>query len=191
MQNPPNDGTKQSASRMNGAFPSTPHAPSPESVSAPPSPDTYLREAIEMAVQNVTTGQGGPFAALVVEDDEIIGRGTNVVTTLNDPTAHAEVTAIRRACDAQNDFELTGCTLYATCEPCPMCLGAAYWARLDRVYYAATREDAAAAGFDDDHIYEELTKPPEDRRIPMTQQLGEEAQRPFEAWRDYEGRVEY
>jgi tRNA(Arg) A34 adenosine deaminase TadA len=155
------------------------------------SPDAYLREAIEMAVQNVTAGQGGPFAALVVQDGEIIGRGTNVVTTLNDPTAHAEVTAIRRACDAQKDFELTGCTLYATCEPCPMCLGAAYWARLDRVYYAATRADAAAAGFDDSHIYEELTKSPEDRRIPMQQQLRNEAQRPFEAWLDYEERVEY
>lgn len=194
MQNSQDEGTRRSASRMKGALHATPHAPfsdqSPDSVPAP-SPDAYLREAIEMAVQNVTAGQGGPFAALVVQDDEIIGRGTNVVTTINDPTAHAEVTAIRRACDAQNDFELTGCTLYATCEPCPMCLGAAYWARLDRVYYAATREDAAAAGFDDDHIYEELTKPPEDRRIPMAQQLGEEAQRPFEAWLDYEGRVEY
>ena len=144
-----------------------------------------------MAVPNITTRQGGPFAALIVQNDTIIGRGTNVVTTLNDPTAHAEVTAIRRACDAREDFELTGCTLYATCEPCPMCLGAAYWARLDRVYYAATREEAAAAGFDDDHIYEELTKPPEARRIPMQQQLREKAHRPFEAWRDYEERVEY
>ena len=144
-----------------------------------------------MAVQNVKTGQGGPFAALIAQDGEIIGRGTNVVTTINDPTAHAEVTAIRRACDAQDDYELTGCTLYATCEPCPMCLGAAYWARLGRVYYAATRTDAAAAGFDDTHIYEEVTKPPADRRIPMKQALGAEAQRPFEAWLDYEGRVEY
>jgi guanine deaminase len=144
-----------------------------------------------MAVQNVTTGQGGPFAALVVDDGTIIGRGTNVVTTLNDPTAHAEVVAIRRACDAQNDFELQGCTLYATCEPCPMCLGAAYWARLDRVYYAATRADAAAAGFDDEHIYEELATPPAERRIPMEQALVAEAQRPFEAWIDYEERVEY
>jgi tRNA(Arg) A34 adenosine deaminase TadA len=160
-------------------------------VSSVPSPDEFLSEAIEMAVQNVTTGQGGPFAALVVDDGTIIGRGTNVVTALNDPTAHAEVTAIRRACDAQNDFELRGCTLYATCEPCPMCLGAAYWARLDRVYYAATRGDAAAAGFDDNHIYEELTTPPADRRIPMHQQFEEEAQRPFEAWLDYEERVEY
>lgn len=144
-----------------------------------------------MAVQNVKTGQGGPFAALVVRDGDVLGRGTNVVTTINDPTAHAEITAIRRACDAQDDFELTGCTLYATCEPCPMCLGAAYWARLDRVYYAATRADAAAAGFDDNHIYEELTKPPPDRRIPMKQQLREEAQRAFEAWLSWEERVEY
>jgi tRNA(Arg) A34 adenosine deaminase TadA len=144
-----------------------------------------------MAVQNVTAGQGGPFAALVVRDGEIIGRGTNVVTTMNDPTAHAEVTAIRRACNTADHFELTDCTLYSTCEPCPMCLGAAYWARLDRVYYAATREDAADAGFDDNHIYEELARPPSDRRIPMEQGLRDEAQRPFDAWLDYEGRVEY
>ena len=156
-----------------------------------PSPSSFLREAIEMAVQNVTTGQGGPFAALVVRDGEIVGRGTNVVTTLNDPTAHAEVTAIRRACDALDDFELAGCTLYATCEPCPMCLGAAYWARLDRVYYAATQEDAADAGFDDHHIYEEMAKPPANRQIPMNQVLSEEAERPFEAWLDYEDRVAY
>lgn len=156
-----------------------------------PSPAPFLREAIEMAVQNVTTGQGGPFAALIVRDGEIIGRGTNVVTTLNDPTAHAEVTAIRRACDTLDDFELKGCTMYATCEPCPMCLGAAYWARLERVYYAATREDAAAAGFDDRHIYEELATPPDDRRIPMKQRLEEEAQRPFKAWLDYDDRVAY
>lgn len=160
-------------------------------VSSTPSPHEFLQEAIEMAVQNVTTGQGGPFAALVVRDGDIIGRGTNVVTTLNDPTAHAEVTAIRRACTAEDHFELKGCTLYATCEPCPMCLGAAYWARLDRVYFAATRGDAASVGFDDNHIYEELTKPPPDRRIPMTQELQEEAHRPFEAWLDYEEREEY
>ena len=144
-----------------------------------------------MAVQNVTTGQGGPFAALIVRDGDVLGRGTNVVTTINDPTAHAEVTAIRRACDALDDFELTGCTLYSTCEPCPMCLGAVYWARLDQVYYAATQQDAAAAGFDDHYIYEELDKPPTDRTIPMRQRLQEEAQRPFEAWLDCDDRVTY
>ncbi|MFB6278782.1 MAG: nucleoside deaminase [Salinibacter sp.] len=160
-------------------------------MSSTSSPHDFLREAIEMAVQNVTTGQGGPFAALVARDGTVLGRGTNVVTTLNDPTAHAEVTAIRRACDAEDHFELTGCTLYATCEPCPMCLGAAYWARLDQVYYAATREDAADAGFDDHYIYEELATPPSDRRIPMEQTLQDQAQRPFDAWLDYEERVEY
>lgn len=164
---------------------------SPSLVSTSPSPDDFLQEAIEMAVQNVTTGQGGPFAALVVRDGEIIGRGTNVVTTINDPTAHAEITAIRRACNTENHFELTDCTLYSTCEPCPMCLGAAYWARLDRIYYAATREDAADAGFDDTHIYKELTKPPTDRRLPMEQALQDQAERPFDAWLNYEERVEY
>lgn len=146
---------------------------------------------MELAVSNVRSGEGGPFAALVVRDREILSQGTNVVTTENDPTAHAEITAIRRACHALDDFELTDCTLYATCEPCPMCLGAIYWARMDRVFYAATRADAAAAGFDDDHIYDEITVPPPERRIPMRQRLEAAAQRPFEAWLDYEDRVEY
>lgn len=155
------------------------------------SPNDFLRDAIDLATTNVTSGRGGPFAALVVRNGEILARGTNVVTTTNDPTAHAEITAIRRACDNLDDFELTDCTLYATCEPCPMCLGAVYWARMDRVYYAATRADAAAAGFDDDHIYEEITTPPAERRIPMEQRLRDAAQRPFEAWSDYDARVEY
>lgn len=155
------------------------------------SPTDFLQHALDLATENVTSGRGGPFAALVAHDGDVIAKGTNVVTTVNDPTAHAEVTAIRRACDVRDDFELTGCTLYSTCEPCPMCLGAIYWARLDRVYYAATRDDAAAAGFDDDHIYEELYTPPSDRRIPMTQCLRDAAQRPFEAWLDYEERIEY
>jgi tRNA(Arg) A34 adenosine deaminase TadA len=156
-----------------------------------PDPSTYLRDAIDLAVENVKTGQGGPFAALVVQDGTVVAQGTNLVTTASDPTAHAEIVAIRQACDAQDDFDLDGCTLYATCEPCPMCLGAIYWARLDRVYYAATREDAAAVGFDDDHIYEELCAPPSDRRVPMTRHLRDAAQRPFEAWLGYEDRVEY
>lgn len=155
------------------------------------SPDAFLSQAIDMAVENVTSGQGGPFAALVVRNGDVLARGTNEVTPRKDPTAHAEITAIRRACNVQDDFELKGCTLYATCEPCPMCLGAVYWARLDRVYYAATRTDAAAAGFDDQHIYEELGSPPTDRRLPMEQRLEDAARRPFEAWLDYEDRVEY
>lgn len=153
--------------------------------------DAFLHEAIEMAIENVNSGQGGPFAALVVRENEVIARGTNHVTMLHDPTAHAEIVAIRAACEALGDFQLDGCTLYATCEPCPMCMGAVYWARLDRVIYAATRADAAEAGFDDAHIYDELDHPPESRRIPMVQRIAEEARRPFEAWQQYDERVEY
>ena len=157
----------------------------------PPTSDTFLEEALDLAVDNVESGLGGPFAALVVADGEIIARGTNRVTTVHDPTAHAEITAIRAACQERGDFHLDGCTLYATCEPCPMCLGAIYWARLDEVIYAATQADAAAAGFDDKHIYRELNTPPTDRDVPMTQELAGDADRPFEAWRNYEDRVEY
>jgi tRNA(Arg) A34 adenosine deaminase TadA len=153
--------------------------------------DAFLEEALDLAVDNVESGLGGPFAALVVAEEEIIARGTNRVTTVHDPTAHAEITAIRAACKERDDFHLEGCTLYSTCEPCPMCLGAIYWARLDGVVYAATRADAAAAGFDDEHIYQELDTPPADRDLPMTQALSGAADRPFEAWRHYEDRVEY
>jgi tRNA(Arg) A34 adenosine deaminase TadA len=152
---------------------------------------TFLEEAIDLAVENVESGLGGPFAAIVVEDGAVLATGTNRVTTVHDPTAHAEITAIRAACKERGDFELDGCTLYATCEPCPMCLGAIYWSRLDRVVYAASRTDAADAGFDDEHIYEEIDKPPADRCLPMEQGLADEGQRPFEAWRDYDERVEY
>lgn len=160
-------------------------------MAAPSDSRSFLQEAIDLAVDNVRSGLGGPFAALVVEDDSILAKGTNRVTTVHDPTAHAEITAIRAACNERNDFELEGCTLYSTCEPCPMCLGAIYWARLDRVVYAASRSDAAEAGFDDDAIYQEIDKAPADRCIPMIQRLDDEAQRPFEAWFDYEERVEY
>jgi tRNA(Arg) A34 adenosine deaminase TadA len=153
--------------------------------------DAFLEEALDLAVDNVESGLGGPFAALVVAEEEIIARGTNRVTTVHDPTAHAEITAIRAACKERDDFHLEGCTLYSTCEPCPMCLGAIYWARLDGVVYAATRADAAAAGFDDEHIYEEIGTSPADRDIPMTQALSGAADRPFEAWRNYDDRVEY
>lgn len=153
--------------------------------------NSFLHQAIELAVDNVTSGRGGPFAAIVVERDTIVATGTNRVTTLGDPTAHAEITAIRAACEKRDDFELEGCTLYSTCEPCPMCVGAIYWARLDRVVYAATQADAAAAGFDDKHIYDELARPPGNRRIPMVQKKSADAQQPFQAWRNYEDRVEY
>jgi len=160
-------------------------------MASPTNSTTFLQDAIDLAVENVESGLGGPFAAIVVEGDSILATGTNRVTTVHDPTAHAEITAIRAACQERGDFALDGCTLYATCEPCPMCLGAIYWARLDRVVYAASRTDAAEAGFDDDHIYQEIDKPPADRCIPMEQKPDANGQRPFEAWRDYDKRVEY
>lgn len=150
-----------------------------------------MKTAVDMAVENVRSGRGGPFAALVVRDGRIVGRGTNRVTSANDPTAHAEVVAIRSACEALGTFHLHGCRLYATCEPCPMCLGAAYWSRLDAVYYAATREDARDAGFDDEHIYRELALPASERRIEMARVLPESAARAFEAWAEKADRTPY
>jgi len=150
-----------------------------------------MHEAIEMAIENVREGQGGPFAAFVVRGDEILGRGTNQVTTANDPTAHAEVMAIRDACSSLGAFQLDGCDLYTTCEPCPMCLGAAYWARVDKIFFAGTRDAAARAGFIDAHIYDELPLDPADRSIPMLPLLSEEGERPFDIWRKYEKRVAY
>jgi tRNA(Arg) A34 adenosine deaminase TadA len=157
----------------------------------PPNAPSFLQEAIDLAVENVESGLGGPFAALIVEDDTVLATGTNRVTTVQDPTAHAEITAIRAACKERGHFELDGCTLYSTCEPCPMCLGAIYWARLDRVVYAASRTDAAEAGFDDNHIYQEIDKPPADRTLPMEQNQTDDALRPFDAWADYDDRIEY
>jgi len=150
----------------------------------------YMRAALDLAVENVRDG-GGPFAALVVVEGEVLARGANRVTASHDPTAHAEVVAIRAACAARGHFELPDCTLYTTCEPCPMCMGAIYWARLDRVVYAATRSDAAAAGFDDAHIYEEIGKAPPERDVPMHHVLPDESRHPFEAWSAHDDRVEY
>lgn len=157
----------------------------------PNEPERFMEEAIALAVENVHSGRGGPFAALVVQDGCIVASGTNLVTSANDPTAHAEIVAIRRACEALGVFQLTGCELYASCEPCPMCLGAIYWARPDRVYYGGTRHDAARAGFDDAFIYEELQRPPEARRIPTINLMRAEAARAFDAWRAHEGRTPY
>jgi tRNA(Arg) A34 adenosine deaminase TadA len=151
----------------------------------------FMRRAIALAVENVHSGNGGPFAALVVKDGRVIAEGTNRVTSTNDPTAHAEVVAIRAACRALNDFQLTGCDLYATCEPCPMCLGAIYWARPARIFYAGTAADAAAAGFDDALIRDEGKLPPAKRRIPMTQLLREESLAVFEAWKKQENKKLY
>jgi len=150
-----------------------------------------MEQAIEMAVENVRAGRGGPFAALVVKDGAVIASGVNLVTSSNDPTAHAEIVAIRAACQALGRFQLSGCDLYATCEPCPMCLGAIYWARISRVFFAGTRADAATAGFDDAFIYQEVAAPIDARRVPMIALLPEQGQRAFDAWRKQSGRIAY
>jgi guanine deaminase len=158
---------------------------------APTMDNAFMREAIRQAVENVRSGRGGPFAALVVKDGRIIAAGSNSVTSTNDPTAHAEVTAIREACRTLGAFQLTGCEIYTSCEPCPMCLGAIYWARPDRVYFAATASDAAAAGFDDSFIYEELKRPHSGRRIPFEAMMREAGLEPFRAWMQKEDRIRY
>lgn len=150
-----------------------------------------MRRAIALAMENVQSGRGGPFAALIAKKDCIIAEGTNQVTASNDPTAHAEMVAIRGACIALKSFQLTGCDLYSTCEPCPMCLGAIYWARPERVFFASTAADAAAAGFDDAFIYEELKRTPEERRIRMTQLLRDESLEIFAAWRSQSDKATY
>ncbi len=153
--------------------------------------DFFLRQTFQLAREGMTTNQGGPFGSLIVRDGEIVGRGYNQVTSTNDPTAHAEVVAIRDACRNLGTFQLEGCTLYASCEPCPMCLGAIYWARPSRIVYGAFHSDAASVGFDDQFIYEELDKPREDRKIPMQQRLREEANAVFQEWVALEKRIPY
>lgn len=153
-------------------------------------PADFMQRAIALAIENVRSG-GGPFAALVVKDHRVIAQGANRVTALNDPTAHAEMVAIREACRDLNHFQLTGCDLYTTCEPCPMCLGAIYWARPARVFYAGTAADAAAAGFDDALIYDELKLAPTSRRIPMEPLLREEALAIFTVWRELATKMPY
>jgi guanine deaminase len=145
-------------------------------------PEEWMRLAIELAVENVRRESGGPFAALVVSGGRLVGEGKNSVTASNDPTAHAEVEAIRAACRQLGTFQLTGCELYTSCEPCPMCLGAIYWARLDRFYFAARREDAMAHGFDDAFIYDELSRQPEERAVSGYGLLAEEGLAPFQEW---------
>jgi tRNA(Arg) A34 adenosine deaminase TadA len=149
-----------------------------------------MRRAIELSAANVHGG-GGPFGAVIVKEGSIVAEGTNRVTLACDPTAHAEIVAIREAARALGRFHLEGCEIYSSCEPCPMCLGAIYWARLDRVFFSATREDAARAGFSDAEIYDELAAPFASRRIPMMRLLGEEAWRPFHEWRRKEDRIHY
>ena len=151
----------------------------------------FMARAIELAIENVRSGNGGPFGAIVVRDGRIVGEGTNRVTSSNDPTAHAEVVAIRAACTALNSFQLDGCDLYTTCEPCPMCLGAIYWARPARVFFASTAADAAAAGFDDAFIYEQIAAPFADRKIPFLGMMREESLACFQEWTKKQDRIDY
>lgn len=152
---------------------------------------SFLDKAIELSRKGMHSGQGGPFGCVIVKDGKIIGEGCNQVTATNDPTAHAEVVAIRNACKTLQSFQLTGCDVYASCEPCPMCLGAIYWARPQRVIYANTKEEAAAINFDDHFIYDEIEKPDEQRQILFIHQPDKKAKEVFEEWRKKGNKMEY
>jgi len=150
-----------------------------------------MARAIHLSIENVRTGRGGPFGAVIVKGGEIIAEGVNCVTARNDPTAHAEVIAIREACRKLGAFELIRCEIYTSCEPCPMCLGAIYWARPHHVYFGNTAADAADAGFDDSHIYDEIPKAHSERKIPMTQMMHDEALEGFRTWKKQVNKVPY
>ena len=152
--------------------------------------EDFMRRAIALAVENVKNG-GGPFGAVIVRDGEIVATGANRVTPDNDPTAHAEVNAIRAACTKLGTFDLSGCVIYTSCEPCPMCLGAIYWAHIDKIYYGANQHDAAEVNFDDSFIYRELELPVDKRRKPVANILHDEALAPFNLWRDTEDKGAY
>jgi tRNA(Arg) A34 adenosine deaminase TadA len=151
----------------------------------------FMARAIQLSIENVRSGRGGPFGAIVVKGDEIVAEAVNRVTETNDPTAHAEVVAIREACKKLQFFELKGCEIYTSCEPCPMCLGAIYWARPDRVFFGNTAADAAKVGFDDSFIYQEIPQPHSQRKIPMIQMMREEALEGFRAWVEQPNKVSY
>jgi len=150
-----------------------------------------MARAIQLAIENVRSGQGGPFGAVVVKDGTVIAEGVNQVTLTNDPTAHAEVLAIRQACQKIGFFELKGCDLYTSCEPCPMCLGAIYWARFSRVYFGGLAADASKVGFDDSFIYREIAQAHAQRGIPMIQMMREEALAAFRAWEEKPNKIAY
>jgi guanine deaminase len=153
--------------------------------------NAFMARAIQLSIEGVQSGRGGPFGAVIVNAGKIIAEAANQVTSTNDPTAHAEVLAIRKACQVLDCFELKNCELYTSCEPCPMCLGAIYWARLSRIYFANTAEDAAKIGFDDSFIYDELKQPYSGRRIPALQIMREEALAGFRAWADKSDKTSY
>ena len=152
--------------------------------------EQLMQRAIDLAVANVANG-GGPFGAVIARNGEIVAEGVNRVTSQHDPTAHAEVQAIRKACQELNTFDLEGCDIYSSCEPCPMCLGAIYWAHLDHLYFAGTKFDAAKAGFDDAFIYQELPLSIHERKLPTQEMMNKEAQAPFEAWMQNVDKVAY
>lgn len=151
----------------------------------------FMNKAIEISSYGMNNNYGGPFGAVIVKNGEIIAEGYNNVTSSNDPTAHAEITAIRNACKKLNTFDLSGCDLYTSCEPCPMCLSAIYWARINKIYYANTKEDAAKINFDDDFIYQEFKKERGERTIPVEQLCREEAIKVFEDWSKKQDKIEY
>ncbi len=153
--------------------------------------EDFMRRAIALSREHMNAGHGGPFGAVIVKDGEIVGEGWNQVTSANDPTAHAEVMAIRSACRRLGTFSLSGAVIYTSCEPCPMCLAAIYWARLSRIYYANTRNHAATIGFDDARLYDEIAAKPENRSLPMTRLLGEEALSVFKDWTGNPDRTSY
>ena len=150
----------------------------------------YMQRAIELSIESVNNG-GGPFGSIIVMNNRIVAEGSNKVTSTNDPTAHGEIVAIRQACKNLNNFNLSGCELYSTCEPCPMCLSAIYWSRIDKIYYANTREDARKINFDDSLIYSELKKNINERKIPMIQMMRSEALKAFDLWDKKEDKVKY
>lgn len=151
----------------------------------------FMQQAIALATENVLSGRGGPFGAVIVRNGEALATGANSVTASNDPTAHAEVIAIRNACTKLNTFALQGCEIYTSCEPCPMCLAAIYWSRLDAIFYGNTAATAAAAGFDDQFLYDQVKLRPDQRALPTTNLLRDEALSSFNAWRQYAGRIDY
>ncbi len=153
--------------------------------------EDFMREAIRLSIENVESGKGGPFAAVIVKEGKIIASAVNEVTATNDPTAHAEVVAIRKACSTLNSFQLDGCEIYCSCEPCPMCLGAIYWARAEKIYFANTKEDAAAIDFDDKFIYDEIDLSHTGRKLATQQLLRDEALVAFEKWKTSPLKVKY
>lgn len=159
--------------------------------SMPKTDQEFMSEAVKAALKGMNNDEGGPFGCIIVKDGEIIGRGNNKVTSTNDPTAHAEITAIRDACKNLNDFQLEDCIIYASCEPCPMCLGAIYWARPKKVYFGSNQQDAADIGFDDEFIYKEIPLPYKERSIPFEQCARDIALEPFKKWSEKEDKIEY